>query len=174
MAAVPVPLGRARGFTLIELMTVILVVAILAGLSAPMFTTFTRNQRIKAATSELTYTLTLARSEALKRNADVVVTPDVDGWEFGWTVTTAGVADPLLTYTAPAFTDSGGDLVSYLSISGPDDVTYNGAGRLVTALASPFELESADGPSAGAKTRCITVDLSGLPRSRISSTGECS
>jgi hypothetical protein len=89
-------------------------------------------------------------------------------------VTTAGVVDPLLTYTAPAFTDSGGDLVSHLSITGPDDVTYNGVGRLVTALASPFEIESADGPSAGAKTRCITIDLSGLPRSRISGTGDCS
>ena len=78
----------------------------------------------------MTYTLTLARGEALKRNADVVVTPDEDGWEFGWTVTTAGVADPLLVYTAPAYTDSGGDLVSQLSITGPDDVTYSGAGRL--------------------------------------------
>ena len=81
--------GRAaRGFTLIELITTILIVAILTGLSVPLFTSFTRNQRLKTATSDLTYALVLARGEALKRNANVVVAPDANGWQFGWTVTT--------------------------------------------------------------------------------------
>jgi type IV fimbrial biogenesis protein FimT len=172
MAAATRPRGRAGGFTMIELMMVIMVAAILTGLSAPLFTQFTRNQRIKAATSELTYTLTLARGEAIKRNVDVAVEPDGDGWEFGWTVTADGAADPLLVYAAPAY-DDGGDRVSYLSITGPDDVTYNGVGRLVGATVAGFEIESASGESTGAKTRCVAIELSGLPRSTVSKTGDC-
>lgn len=167
------PRNGAAGFTLLELMVTLAVLAILAGLTAPMFTQFTRNQRIKAATSELTYALTLARGEALKRNVDVVVAPDEDGgWQIGWTVTADGVADPLLVYAVPA-REVDGDPVSYLSITGPDDVTFNGMGRLVAALDAPFEIESAEGPSAGAKTRCVSIDLSGMPRSRVSNTGDC-
>ena len=163
-----------RGFTLIELMVVIFIVAILTGLSAPLFTQFTRNQRIKTATSELTYALTLARGEALKRNVAVVLEPDADGWEFGWTVTTT---DPdgnelvLLSHAAPAYMDDG-DRVSHLSITGPDDVTYTGSGRLDAAVGG-FEIESASGESAGAKTRCVAIELSGLPRSTISDSGDC-
>jgi len=173
MAARFIPRNRAAGFTLLELMVTLAILAILAGLTAPLFTEFTRNQRIKAATSELTYALTLARGEALKRNADVVMEPDDDGWEFGWTVSTAvsGVDTVLLSHQAPAYMD-GDDRVSHLSIAGPDDVTYNGSGRLVAAVTG-FEIESASGESGGAKTRCVTVDLSGLPRSTVSSSGDC-
>lgn len=170
------PGRRLRGFTLIELMIVIFILAILTGLSVPLFTQFTRNQRIKSATSELTYALTLARGEALKRNVDVVVEPDPDGdeWELGWTVTTTdldGNELVLLSHAAPAYDDDG-DRVAYLSITGPDDVTFTGVGRLATAVGA-FEIESADGPSDGARTRCVTLDLSGLPRSRVSKTGGC-
>jgi len=165
------PGRRAQGFTLIELMIVIFILVILTGLTVPLFTQFTRNQRIKATTSELTYALTLARGEALKRNLDVLVEPDEDGWQFGWTVTVDGAADPLLVHAAPAY-DDGGDRVAYLSITGPDDVTFTGVGRLAATVGA-FEIESTDGPSSGAKTRCVTLDLSGLPRSRISKTGGC-
>jgi len=172
MAPAVAPRPYAAGFTMIELLIVIFIAAILAGLSAPLFTQFTRNQRIKAATSELTYALTLARGEATKRNVDVVVEPHEDGWQVGWTVTADGAAEPLLVHEAPGY-DDGGTRVNYLSITGPDDVTYNGVGRLVAAPDAPFEIESADGPSTGAKTRCVTLDLSGMPRSRVSNTGGC-
>ena len=172
MAAVTMPGSRAGGFTLVELMVVIFIAAILAGLSVPLFTEFTRNQRIKSATSELTYALTLARGEALKRNLDVVVEPDEDGWEFGWTVTVDDAADPLLVHAAPAYDDDG-DRVAFLSITGPDDVTYNGVGRLVGATVAGFKIESASGESTGAKTRCVAIELSGLPRSTVSKTGDC-
>jgi type IV fimbrial biogenesis protein FimT len=173
MAAATLPRGRAGGFTLIELMIVIFILAILTGLSVPLFTQFTRNQRIKTASSELTYALTLARGEALKRNDEVVVEPDPEGWEFGWTVTTevGGNDLVLLSHATPAYMD-GGNRVSYLSVTGPDGVTYDGSGRLVAAVGG-FEIESASGESGGAKTRCVAVELSGLPRSTVSDSGDC-
>ena len=139
----------------------------------PLFTSFTRNQRLKTATSDLTYALVLARGEALKRNANVVVAPDANGWQFGWTVTTvtAGpVTVPALT-RLPTYLNSSNAATSYLAITGPASVTYNGSGRL-TASVSSFQIASAS-PTAGVKTRCVTVTLSGLPASTIIDSGSC-
>ncbi len=80
-------------------MTTIAVAAVLAAVSIPMFTGYVRNQRVKTAAYELTYTLTLARGEALKRNASVVVSPDTNGWKFGWSVKTTGGSPELFTPT---------------------------------------------------------------------------
>ena len=71
-------------------MTTIAVAAILAAVSIPMYTSFVRNQRVKTAAYDLSYALTLARGEALKRNSSVTVSPDTNGWKFGWSVATTG------------------------------------------------------------------------------------
>jgi type IV fimbrial biogenesis protein FimT len=163
---------HVTGFTLLELMTSIAVLATLAALSVPMFTSFTRNQRVKAATSDLTYALIQARGEALKRNANVVVSPDASGWQFGWTLTTAGVTGNLLAQTTPTYKNSSGVVTSYLTITGPGTVTYNGSGRL-TATVTPFTIASAVGSTTEVKPRCVSIDLSGLPRSTVSSSGTC-
>ena len=65
--------GRARqgGFTVIELMTVVLLVAVLAVLAAPGFQTLIATQRVKSVASALNESLWVARSEALKRNDKV-------------------------------------------------------------------------------------------------------
>jgi type IV fimbrial biogenesis protein FimT len=164
-----------RGFTLLELMTAISVAAILAAISIPMYTSFVRNQRVKAAAYDLSYALTLARGEALKRNSPVVVTPDADGWSFGWSVaTTGGTPVTLLTNETPTYLDSSNAAVSYLAVT-PDTgnvVTYNGSGRLASAVTA-FTIASAVGSTTQIPPRCVTVDLSGLPRNTASTSGSC-
>ena len=157
-------------------MVALVILAILAGLSVPMFNSFVRNQRVKTTTSDLAYALTFARGEALKRNAEVDVLPasDPDGWAFGWTVTTAAVATPLLIHETPGFVNQQGDRSSYLTITGPDAITYNGDGRPVSTAVTVFEIRAAGDSNAGSKTRCVFVDLSGLPRTTVSDSGECS
>ena len=61
----------ARGFTLIELMIVVTVVAIFSTLAAPSFRKLVAKQRLTSAASALIESLWLGRSEALKRNTDV-------------------------------------------------------------------------------------------------------
>jgi type IV fimbrial biogenesis protein FimT len=59
---------RQRGFTLIELMVVVVVLAILALVAAPAFNDFILVQRLKGVNSQLTTDLQYGRSEAVSRN----------------------------------------------------------------------------------------------------------
>ncbi len=82
-----------KGFTLIELMVVIAIVAILATLAAPSFNALATTQALRAASSELHISLMQARSEALRTNRNVYVVPvsattpatETD-WAAGWTI----------------------------------------------------------------------------------------
>ena len=58
-----------KGFTLIELLVVVTIAAIFAALAAPAFGSFIAGQRVKTASYDVWSILTLARSEALKRNS---------------------------------------------------------------------------------------------------------
>lgn len=59
------------GFTLIELMISVAILAILLGLAAPEFQTFIQNTKIRTTADSMQAGLQLARSEALRRNARV-------------------------------------------------------------------------------------------------------
>lgn len=81
--------ARARparhGFTLIELMVTITVLAVALALAAPTFSTQLANFRVRAAAEAAINGLNYARTEAVRRNAAVEFTLDAAG--SGWTVT---------------------------------------------------------------------------------------
>jgi len=120
------PRRRAgRGFTLVELLTVVSIVAILATVAAPSFGAMMAAQRVHAATSALTESLWLARAEATKRNADVGFS--ISDPQAGWTIPDpAGGGTPLLVqagFGSVAFTTQSGDAARF---------TFNAYGRLST------------------------------------------
>src|SRR5688572_8223327 len=80
--------ARARGFTLIELLVTIAVVAIFSALAGPAFREMIANQRVRSGTSALNESLWLARSEAVKRNADDVTFTVTNGTGSTWTIVT--------------------------------------------------------------------------------------
>jgi type IV fimbrial biogenesis protein FimT len=69
---------EGRGFTLVELMVTVAVVAILLSIGAPQLRVFLEKQQIKADVNQLTSSIHLARSEALKRNGPVSICPLAD------------------------------------------------------------------------------------------------
>ncbi|MFQ5759463.1 MAG: GspH/FimT family pseudopilin [Acidiferrobacterales bacterium] len=86
------------GFTLIELITTLVIAAILMAMAAPSFTSFIKNNRLVSQTNELLADLAFARSEGVKRAANITVCKSTDGltcnagadWNDGWITVTAG------------------------------------------------------------------------------------
>ena len=78
---------RIRGFTIVELMVVIVIATLLAAVATPSLSTALTNQRLRNAATDLVSALMLARSEAIKRGVDVQVAPLSPGdWTSGWRV----------------------------------------------------------------------------------------
>lgn len=63
--------GRARGFTIVELMVTVAVAAILLVIAVPSFRNIINSNRLTTATNTLVNALNTARMEAIKRNAPV-------------------------------------------------------------------------------------------------------
>jgi type IV fimbrial biogenesis protein FimT len=102
----------SRGFTLVELMVTIAVVAILLSVALPAMQSFLQNDRQLTQANTLWMSLNLARSEARKQDVSVSVCPSNDGltcsgsasWAQGWIVlsTAPGTTAPAMTIPAMA------------------------------------------------------------------------
>ncbi|MGJ8668457.1 MAG: GspH/FimT family pseudopilin [Oceanococcus sp.] len=141
---------QQAGFTLAELMIVVAISAILTSLAAPSFRELIVNTRLQAATSDMQAGLLLARSEAVKRNAQVRFLPLTGGWNKGWQV-----VDPNDVVLATI----GGE--SNLAISANmAALQYLPSGRISGVTAPEFEISD---PREVGKTRCLRSDRSGRP-----------
>ena len=67
-------------------MVAVAMVAVLAGLSATSFSGAAGRTRVAAGASDLLHAIEVARSEAMKRQMRVTVTPVDAGWTSGWLV----------------------------------------------------------------------------------------
>jgi len=69
---------RDPGFTLVELMIVLVVAAVVLAIGTPQFSEFRRNNRLSGASNDLLAALQLARTEAIKRQRPVAVCATAD------------------------------------------------------------------------------------------------
>mgnify|MGYP003397695426 FL=1 len=76
-----------HGFTLIETLVVVAIVAVLAALAGPSFTPMIERWRVRDATESIQSSLYYTRSEAIKRGGNVVIkATDGTNWNSGWSV----------------------------------------------------------------------------------------
>lgn len=99
----PHPLKGSEGFTAIELMVVISIIAVLAALAGPSFSGLIERWRVRSAVEELQSMLYYARAEAIKRGGNVTLEPASGGWTDGWEVKNG--SNTLQTSPAPTRVD---------------------------------------------------------------------
>jgi type IV fimbrial biogenesis protein FimT len=160
---------RAAGFTLIELLIVLILVGILATLAAPNMRDFVIRNRLKTTASDLHFSIALARSEAVKRNAAVTVEQNGGSWAGGWSVKagadTLSMQDPyeqiLITTKNAAY-----------GTKAFSSITFSGTGREGSSDGVAFVITSAGYPAIPA--RCVSIDPSGRPAVRQDKDGDSS
>jgi type IV fimbrial biogenesis protein FimT len=158
------PVTRLQaGFTLIELMTVVTIAIIMMAIAVPSFKNFIASQRVKSASYEISTTLLLARSEAIKRNTNVTIAPSTaNTWTAGWTVTAGAVT----LQSQPAIdgitiTTLAADGVTPASLA---NVVFKGTGRQ-TGSVTYWQL------AGSTTTRCVRLDTAGVATAK---SGACS
>lgn len=168
--------SSVSGFTMTELMVVVAIAGILAAIAAPSFRSLIQSQQVKNASFDLFSSLSLARSEAIKRNSNVTVTPVTYPVtspsahdEYGWVI--VALNNPSTSTDDTTIRNQSQEKGVDLR---PDPnnspwVTYKGNGRATTA---PVFTIDAYGETTS-YARCVKIELSGMPRVYMATNGVC-
>lgn len=156
--------GRWAGFTLIELMTAVAILAIVTTIAVPGLATFVARQRLQAVSSELTAALALARSEAIQRGLPVLVIPadgslTVNPYSLGWQLVIDANASGAVESSDTVLRRYAA-LPERLRLTGPSMVVFSASsGYLTPTSAKVFSLCPVDAGQPGFQ---VTVAPSGL------------
>jgi type IV fimbrial biogenesis protein FimT len=162
-----------RGFTVVELMAVLAIVAVLSSMALADLRDLVRHQQLKAATGDLFGAIELARSHAVARASRVYLAPaDAAGgdWEKGWVVyvdrdgdARPGANDEFIAVRGPL--PNGIAIRTTFSTSRvPDYLAFNGAGRGCTDASSQAARWGTLSLFLGERTRRIKINMLGRAR----------
>jgi type IV fimbrial biogenesis protein FimT len=179
---------RAAGFTLIELMIVLVILAAVLVIGLPSFSSAALVSRLKSYANEMVASVYLARSEAIKRNTATTLCMSADGnacttsgdWEQGWIV----VVDPndpttVLRYYEPLSGDY--KLTGYIDPNDPTSTAFqsmvfdpSGVGVAVDGVVRIGTMNLCRlNPSPGHQERKVTVSATGRTRVTTTEEGVC-
>lgn len=153
---------RSSGFTVIELIITITVLAILVTMGIPAIQELIKNNRVTSQTNELVALVNLARNESIRRNRCIVVelTSTAGGWN-GVVKDTDPDEDPC----TPTDTLRTADYESVLLATDTDDFAFNNRGYVDGFTRVDLALEHTN-CSGDRQKREITI----LPTGQVSSS----
>lgn len=172
-----VKIHKSQGFTLVELMIVIVIIAVMVAMSVNLASLVNKN-RLTAQINTLIGSINLARSEAIKRAAPITMCRSNDDsddcaigerWDYGWLVFSdsdgdgsfeMADGDEILRAFAPL---SGGDETvrnTLITTNGASNMIYMANGRLSNNIGRTFTLTDDDVPHP----KTLVVGPSGRPR----------
>lgn len=148
-----------RGFSIVELMIGITILAILLGVALPSFQVWLQNAQIRNAAEAIQNGLQRARAEAVARNVNIEF---VLGTGSSWVVRTAGGA----IIDSRSSSEGSANVTQTVTPSGATTVTFNSFGALGansdgSAPLAQVELDSAVLPPANSQELRVTVGVGG-------------
>jgi type IV fimbrial biogenesis protein FimT len=154
----------SAGFTLIELMIALVILAIMLLIALPNFAVWMQNTQIRTAGEAVLNGMQLARAEAIRRNVSIELRMDASS---GWT---ARVADPPqeVIQARLAGEGSAAALVTITPV-GARTVTFNSFGSVATnadgtATVTEIKIDSPSIAAADSRELCILVRAGGNVR----------
>ena len=160
---------RMRGFTIVELVVTVAVLAILLAIAAPSFKEIMLGTKLTSQANSLMASAHLARGEAIKRNQPVRLCASSDGascagaWEQGWIVITA--ADTVIQHqqalpSGLQVIQTRGDSILSFSPTGVGTETA----QLTICQSDPI----------GSQERVVSISTTGAATVKKTTTGACS
>jgi len=177
--------GANRGVTLLEMVSVMGIVAILMAIAVPSYKYVSASNRIAGEINGLLGDMQYARAEAIREGQFVSVCAIASGttcvtasaapsWSGGWMVFTD--ADGSGTYNG---TDA--RIRQQSAFTGTDTLVANNALSVITFNREGFAVNMTSGtlltlhatPAVTASTRCLSVEMIGLLTTQRVGTGSC-
>lgn len=142
---------QQTGFTLIEVLMAVVIVAIMVAIAVPSFTETLERRRVVGAANELSADLQYTRSLAVSKQTDTYVASSASGY----TVSINGETAPHKTVTLPtslSFTSGGTVTFGYLN------GTSNTSTYTISSSKSPYQATVSTNVMGRVQLNCSTTD----------------
>lgn len=161
-----------KGFTLLELVITIAIIAVAMAIAVPSMATFMRNAELTSISNSLLASINTARSEAMKRGMNAMVKPvDSTNWRKGWIVFVDVARDGDPSNATNIRITSQAEIPSYFDVTG-FNVKFDASGY-AKATTSPTHLPNGSfiikrndisGAEQLNQTRNVVISLTGRVR----------
>ena len=150
---------RPRGFTLVELMVVVAILALLLTLVVPIMAGFIASSKIRTAAESYATGLTHARAESIKQNTNVELLVSTGKWEV------RRLSDSAVLQQA-AGKEGSSEIVLTVTPNGATRIAFDSFGRIIatspvdaSSAITRFDFDVSNGATLGTSRRRLRVLL---------------